>query len=136
MARALTIRRAGRAGGRQRYQLTQNFAFVVRDSGVMVRVVVPAGTVTDFASIPRPLWWLYPPDGPWAEAAVIHDWLYSRGLLSRFLSDAIFREAMARYGVPWWRRAILYYAVRLFGGRHYGGEGWRLEAGDRRERES
>ena len=33
----------------------------------------------DFASVPRPLWWLYPPAGtkgnPYGIAALIHDWL-------------------------------------------------------------
>ena len=39
-------------------------------------IVVPRGFVTDLASIPRPFWSWLPPDGPWAKAAVIHDFLY------------------------------------------------------------
>jgi hypothetical protein len=41
-----------------------------------VPIIVPRGFVTDLASIPRPLWSWLPPDGPWAKAAVIHDFLY------------------------------------------------------------
>lgn len=39
-------------------------------------IVVPEGFITDFASIPRFLWSIYPPTGRYQEAAVIHDWLY------------------------------------------------------------
>ena len=37
---------------------------------------VPVGFETDFASIPRVARAIYAPDGPWAPAAVIHDFLY------------------------------------------------------------
>ena len=36
-------------------------------------IVVPVGFVTDFASVPRAFWSLYPPTGPWAPAAIVHD---------------------------------------------------------------
>ncbi|MCX6553376.1 MAG: DUF1353 domain-containing protein, partial [Acidobacteria bacterium] len=43
-------------------------------------VLVRAGFVTDFASIPRLFWRLVPPTGdtgnPYGLAAVPHDWLY------------------------------------------------------------
>lgn len=39
-------------------------------------IVVPIGFVTDFASIPRFLWSIYPPTGRYQRAAVLHDWLY------------------------------------------------------------
>lgn len=39
-------------------------------------IIVPAGFVTDLASVPRMVWSFYPPDGPWAKAAIIHDFLY------------------------------------------------------------
>jgi hypothetical protein len=39
-------------------------------------ITIPAGFVTDFASIPRFLWSIYPPTGRYQEAAVVHDWLY------------------------------------------------------------
>src|SRR5688572_10892672 len=55
---------------------------------------IPAGFVTDFASIPRALWWLYPPTGRWGRAAVIHDWLYRKQTRSRAEADAIFLEGM------------------------------------------
>lgn len=42
-------------------------------------IVVPTGFVTDFASIPWGLWNLFPPLGPWARPAIIHDFLYATG---------------------------------------------------------
>ncbi len=104
---------------RERYELMADYELQLwfdSDYGTDgITVLVPQGTVTDFASVPRWLWWLYPPDGPWQAAAVVHDYLYASSACSRFLADAIFRAAMEADGVPWWRAAILYYAVRIFG---------------------
>jgi hypothetical protein len=36
---------------------------------------VPAGYVTDGASVPRALSWLYPKYGAYLKAAIVHDWL-------------------------------------------------------------
>lgn len=91
------------------------------------RIEVPAGFVTDFASIPRWLWWLYPPDGRWAQASVVHDVLYRFQLRNRAQADAIFLEAMAVARVPAHRRWIFYLSLRLFGG-----IAWRQNARRRR----
>ena len=37
---------------------------------------VPAGFETDFASVPRAFWSVFPPYGPYTKSAVLHDWLY------------------------------------------------------------
>ena len=80
------------------------------------RFVVPAGFVTDLASVGRwPVaFWLA---GDTAhEAAVIHDAMYQLRLVgTRRQADAIFNEAMTVSGVPAWRRWLMYRAVR-FGG--------------------
>jgi hypothetical protein len=86
-------------------------------SNALVRVAVPRGFVTNFASIPWFFRRILPPDGPWQQAAVVHDYLYSRPDVSRFLADAIFRELMPECEVCWWQRVVMFYAVRLFGGR-------------------
>lgn len=89
--------------------------------GIEFILRVPAGFETDGASVPRFLWFLFPPIGDYYRAAVIHDYLYSRaGECSRFLADSIFRDAMREDGVPALRRILIYYAVRIFGRR-----GWR-----------
>jgi hypothetical protein len=90
-------------------------------SGEIV-VRVPKGFETDYASTPWYLWWWLPRDGKYARAAVGHDYLYAMGSrlgVSRFLADALFREWMEKLDVPRLRRMLIYYAVRLFGGRYY-----------------
>lgn len=89
--------------------------------GVRLRVIVPTGFRTDFASIPRVFWRLYNPSGAWRAAAVVHDYLYSREAeCPRFLADAIFRHLM-EHQCRWWQRLPIYYAVRIFGRRAYRG---------------
>lgn len=80
---------------------------------------VPAGFVTDFASVPQFLWWIIPPWGPYCGAALVHDYLYSKQLYSRRIADAVFLELMKDAGVPWWKRTVMWLGVRLGGGRRY-----------------
>jgi hypothetical protein len=103
--------------GRQQYRLLRPYGFRSSFNGGGLTICVPKGFVTDFASIPRGLWNLFPCDGRHSPAAVIHDFLYSGTHTSRFLADAIFREVMTELQVPRWRRDLMYFAVRLFGWR-------------------
>lgn len=80
-----------------------------------IRVTIPKGFVTNFASTPRFLWSIFPPRGRYSRAAILHDFLY-RNMFDRFLADAMFRASMKELKVPWWRRVTMYYAVRLLGG--------------------
>jgi hypothetical protein len=96
-------------------------------------ITVPAGFVTDLASIPRFASPALPPDGPWTKAAVIHDFLYATagtgvwkghasglsvpGYYTRAAADDILREAMADRGVDVARRNIIWAAVRAGGAR-------------------
>jgi len=82
---------------------------------------VPIGFQTDFASVPRPLWWLFAPWGTYGNAAVIHDWLYwTQTLNGRPIvhqdADRIFDEAMGVLAVPPVTRWCLFHAVLWFGG--------------------
>lgn len=78
-------------------------------------VAVPDGFVTDGYSVPVGI--LFDPfDHP--QPAVLHDWLYAYpDGLSRAACDRIFMEAMRHYKVPFMRRWLFYWAVRLFGGK-------------------
>ncbi len=91
-------------------------------SGVLGKaVIVPAGFVTDFASVPRiPI--AYDLCGSKAnKASVVHDYLYAKGnICTREQADAVFKEAMAITGVPTWRRNLMWAAVRVFGSTHFG----------------
>lgn len=94
------------------YELTADFRARVGDS----RFIVPAGFVTDFASVPRGLWNLFPPHGRYSKAAVLHDYLYRCSKLERSYCDGVFLKCMEELGVPWWKRTAMYYGVRMFGG--------------------
>ena len=79
-------------------------------------VTVPVGFVTDYASVPRGLWNLFPPNGLYAPAAVLHDFLYRRTEYERSICDDVLMEAMEVLGVGWFTRHCIYRAVRIFGG--------------------
>jgi hypothetical protein len=55
----------------------------------------------------------------WNKAAVVHDYLYSAGLVPRDMADAVLREASQATGVPAWRRWLMWAGVRLGGASHY-----------------
>jgi hypothetical protein len=81
---------------------------------------VPAGMVTDFASVPRaPLAYMLFGDRA-SEASVIHDFLYGSHLVPRSVADAVLREASAVTGVSWFARNSMWLGVRLFGASHWG----------------
>jgi len=92
------------------------FRYYIDEEGSENYVDVPDGFLTDFASVPRIFWSILPPDGKYTQAAVLHDWLYKNKLFSRKQCDIIFAEAMLVLGVPLWKRAVMYRALRMFGG--------------------
>lgn len=83
------------------------------DSGNSIDV--PTGFMTDFASIPRPLWAILPRWGKYGNAAVIHDYCYWEQSRPRKEADLIFREAMGVLEVPAFTAGLMYWAVKLFG---------------------
>lgn len=82
-------------------------------------IKIPAGSITDLASVPRILWSIFPPHGRWAKAAIVHDYLYDKAIGSKDYADCVFYEAMQTLGVPTIRRKIMYWSVRLFGKGNY-----------------
>ncbi len=102
-----------------RWQVLAAFEYHVgaMDSGQVI--TVPAGTITDLASVPRVLWAIFPPHGRYAKAAIVHDYLYEQAIGSKAFADRVFLEAMEILQVPKWRRVLMYWAVRLFGRGNY-----------------
>lgn len=94
-------------------------------------VVVPEGFITDFASIPRLLWNILPPTGPYVPAALAHDLLYRDAAIwsadapcptayrwktiDRAFADNVFLEIMQVLGIGWWVRHAMYLGVRAGG---------------------
>lgn len=108
--------------GRVTARLLRGFGY--RPEGGGETIAVPAGFVTDFASVPWGFWNLEPPLGDAGKAAVVHDYLYATkgldGRYSRAGADRIFREALGALGVPLWKRALLWAAVRVGGAGGWG----------------
>jgi hypothetical protein len=103
--------------GRARWKLLTDLGYHSKLHGM---IVVPAGYITDFASVPRlPLaYWL---TGDTAHAsAVVHDYLctihYENCKISWKRAAQVFLEAMKHERVPAWRRTMMYWGVRLAGG--------------------
>jgi len=77
---------------------------------------VPAGFITNFASTPRLLWPLFPPDGGhYTRGSVLHDHAYTEKKISRWDADGLFRRILREEGEPWWRRWMFWLGVRLGG---------------------
>jgi hypothetical protein len=96
---------------------------VVEDCCCAMDLTIPAGYVTDFASVPRLLWPLFPPHGRMANASVKHDYRYDNKIgeaeygskRARYMTDTDFFFDMQRDGVPRWQAHLMYLIVRLFG---------------------
>lgn len=81
---------------------------------------VPAGFVTDFASVPPFMRGIIDDTGKWTLAAIVHDYLITYRInalddLSRVSSrdtDGIFRRIMREEGVSWLARWVMWTGVR------------------------
>lgn len=106
----------------RRWLVLEAFAFTTAAGRTFT---VPAGFVTDGASVPRPLWWLYPPfGGEYDEAATVHDYLYAHaerfegddeGHISRGQADDVMKEAMDAKGLRPSAVFTIHRSVRLGG---------------------
>lgn len=105
------------------WRVSRPFRFYLGGKDTDRWVYVPAGYLTDGASVPRLLWSLIPPWGKYGQAAVVHD------IVCEYLSitadgtplpvtrkecDAILLEAMTVLGVPMWQRKTIHCAVSLY----------------------
>ena len=97
------------------WELQEPFTYHVGHEDSFELITVPRLFVTDFASVPRPFFWLIPPWGRYGKAAIVHDYLYPSENYSRKQADDIFLEAMIVLEVAPWRRKLMYWGVRAFG---------------------
>ncbi|EDQ9400003.1 DUF1353 domain-containing protein [Salmonella enterica] len=105
--------------GHYNWRVYEPFAFYLSNDERDV-TEVPAGFITDLATVPRIFWTVLPPDGKYVKAAIIHDYLYDNALRTKFEADRIFLDGMTVLGVPKWKRTVMYWAVRMFGRGNYG----------------
>ena len=78
-------------------------------------ITIPAGTLTHNASVPRILHAILPPTGRYTYPAVLHDYLYRTGRVSRSHADKLFLEAMGVARVHLVRRWLMWAGVRVGG---------------------
>lgn len=101
------------------WRIARAFRYYVGEEDSDDFIDIPEGFETDFASVPRPFWIIFPPDGKYTQSAVLHDYLYGikgeNGKRSRKECDDIFLEAMKILGVDWHVRYPMYFSVRAFG---------------------
>lgn len=101
------------------------FTFYIGEIKDQKYVTVPDGFFTDGATVPRMLWWLFPPWGVYGQAAVLHDYLCQNLRLTKNGDnpdlkltqtevDKIFELAMKVLGTPWIKRKIMYWAVHIY----------------------
>lgn len=91
-------------------------------------IAVPAGTLTDLATVQRLARLIIGRVGPHLEASIVHDFLYiawqdidGRGARREDwkFANKLMREAMKKAKVGWFRRILIYAAVSSF-------VGWRV----------
>lgn len=116
---------ASRILGADHWRVCQPFRFYLGGRDTDRWVYVPAGYLTDGASVPRAFWSMIPPWGSYGQAAVAHD------IVCEYLSitvdgqpvrvtrrqcDEILLEAMTVLGVPIMLRQAIYAGVSLYRG--------------------
>jgi len=84
------------------------------------KIIPKNGFVTDYASIPSFFHAVLPPTGRgnkrrYGKSAVIHDWLYYTGQLTKKESDKVFLDCLNNSEVYSIVRIIMYQAVKFFG---------------------
>ena len=108
------------------WMLTEPLVF--KPSGSDVAVVVPAGFVTDFASLPRAFCSLLPPAGKYLAAVIIHDFLYWDQSCDRQVADRMLATFMKDSKVDRVQGGLIKAGVRVGG---IGG--WNINARMKRE---
>lgn len=111
--------------------LTRPLDYEIRNTGLTV--TVPAGFVTDFASIPRPFWSFLPPWGKYGAPSVVHDFLYWDQRCTRDQADRIFLLAMEESDVSSFRKFLIHRAVAWGGGFSWDANGTLRAKGKTRE---
>lgn len=80
-------------------------------------VIVPRGFVTDLTSVPRFLWSIFPKDGKYMSAAILHDYLYWDQRCPRQEADQILKIEMETFGVDATATKLIFSAVDELGGK-------------------
>lgn len=98
-----------RSDGPRYFVLTQPMTYI----GKIENFVVPVGSKTDFATVPRVFRWLVSGHGIYTRAAILHDYLcLNPQEASRADADGIFRRVLGELGVSNVLRYMMWAGVR------------------------
>jgi len=100
-----------------RWKLVSFFEYHVGSFPSDEVIRVPAGFETDFASVPRLFWPIFPPYGAtYGKAAVVHDFLWTQARSRQDLRRAahVFSGALAVLGAPLLTRLLMVAAVQIY----------------------
>lgn len=113
--------------GRDHWRVRKGFRYYVGHLGSNMWVDVPAGKLTDGATVPFPFNALIPVWGSYGQAVVVHDALCDTYTVTRVVEgrvvqrpisrkeiDQIFNEAMKVLKVESWRRKLIMAGVTLY----------------------
>lgn len=92
------------------FVLVNSMFYEVKRTGQMI--TVPAGFVTDFASVPWYGRWFINVLGKHSIPAIVHDYLYWEQRCTRDEADAILQEAMGEYSSSSIDQTVVFYAVK------------------------
>lgn len=113
-------RKASETLGADHWRVMDSFRFYIGDEQSGEWVNVPAGYLTDGASVPRLFWNIIPPWGSYGQAAVVHDIaceylsITKDGIptpITRAQCDKLLMQAMEAIQVPRLTRSAIYGAV-------------------------
>jgi uncharacterized protein DUF1353 len=106
------------------WKIQEELQFDLGELGSNEFVIVPAGYTTDFHSIPRPLWPIFPP-AQYGKSSVVHDYLCEGGFITHLRDgleyhiqpgdgqiDAIYRESLEVEGCGKIKRYSMWLGVR------------------------
>ena len=102
----------------KRYKLEKEIKVKLSNKEI---ITIPKGFIYDLSSSPRILWTILPPDGDFAIAALIHDFLYENRLFSREFCDkemlkwSIKMNGTKKISIRNFDNYIRFYGVRIFG---------------------
>ena len=91
------------------------FETVRKGDNKYFKITVPAGFVTNLASIPVPLNVIYDKSGRYSSAGILHDYLYWTQFCDRKKSDRLIKEGLKATGSSYITRNTIKYGVLWFG---------------------
>lgn len=109
-----------------KFQLIKDFSILLIEENTekTYRITISKGAIWDGLSIPKPFRWFMPEidytNELYSAAGLVHDCLYASELLSKSISDDIFRSILRDAGMTRFKASTAHLCVKMFAKCHYG----------------